>query len=738
MKIPLDEKTTVWKDPETGKSKTLPVLDPRWKEEVQFVMYHAPPKDESLNSADYQEWMERITFIEEDLHSLLALSHDKFWCQAIFDETLQMSLESYLRYAPRTFDGLNRLPDSAKEKHLSVHRLVFMTFLRLATFKESKDAFITPHIFGEILYENFIFDIPKMMDLCVLYAKGNLVLLQKMVDNIFTQQPKYEDDLRATIPSILQVFENISLQCGVKCSSTQGSPEKLSVTKIKPTDEDVRDVVSYLYDTCMTLHAFLEVHPQAGLIFHEQHVETRLASFYEAIPTKLKEMMKDREFGSLGILVDVRKKLHRSKVLMIKLVRQILFTAVVQPILELNEGSNHESLIEDYLQVLAGLISEKRFIADYEAAFPLDDDLDILTQSTYIIDETRIEFLQEAIADASFTHGKKRRLAKIDRGSSPEAEAGPSYDNAGAGEHDDTAAYERLGACAASVSGIELDSLICAVKDLLPHLGPGFIQVCLEEFNYNTEDVINALLEGKLTPGLEELDPNMERAVSPPSVPSVLDTRHNIYDGDEFDVFRRENVDISRVHKGKKNVNEDMAALDDKRDLDSFRDVYNMYGNMDATESMYEMKNIEYDDEYDDTYDSHEVGADDADSADELTKKFVVNRLNPVKGHRGSAAAEQDEEEEEEEESSAAYPHRPFVEDPAKIRERQAQRYANRHSAGHGKRVHDVKGQAKGKGQEKDVLHNRQFKDQHKSRLANHNRRAMADRKRQKGMGPLA
>jgi activating signal cointegrator complex subunit 2 len=59
------------------------------------------PKDASLDSADYQEWIERISFIEEDLHSLLALSHHKFWCQAIFDETLQKSLESYLRYAPR-------------------------------------------------------------------------------------------------------------------------------------------------------------------------------------------------------------------------------------------------------------------------------------------------------------------------------------------------------------------------------------------------------------------------------------------------------------------------------------------------------------------------------------------------------------------------------------------------------------------------------------------------------------
>ena len=64
---------------------------------------------------------------------------------------------------------------------------------------------MTPHVFGEILYENFIFDIPKIFDLCVLYGEGNAQLLTKMVDNIFTQQPKYNDDLLYAVPTIIQV-----------------------------------------------------------------------------------------------------------------------------------------------------------------------------------------------------------------------------------------------------------------------------------------------------------------------------------------------------------------------------------------------------------------------------------------------------------------------------------------------------------------------------------------------------
>jgi len=49
--------------------------------------------------------------------------------------------------------------------------------------------------------------------------------------------------------------------------------------------------------------------------------------------------------------------------------------------------------------------------------------------------------------------------------------------------------------------------------------------------------------------------------------------------------------------------------------------LYDAYGSMDVS-SMYDPQM--YDDEYDDTYDINNVGADDADSADELTQiRFV-------------------------------------------------------------------------------------------------------------------
>lgn len=47
-----------------------------------------------------------------------------------------------------------------------------------------QENFLTPAVFGEIIYENFLFDIPKILDLCVLFGKGNGQLLHKMIGEL--------------------------------------------------------------------------------------------------------------------------------------------------------------------------------------------------------------------------------------------------------------------------------------------------------------------------------------------------------------------------------------------------------------------------------------------------------------------------------------------------------------------------------------------------------------------------
>ena len=175
---------------------------------------------------------------------------------------------------------------------------------------------------------------------------------------------------------------------------------------------------------------------------------------------------------------------------------------------------------------------------------------------------------------------------------------------------------------------VELYSLVSHVQDLLPGLGDGFVILCLEELNYNVEQVINLLLEENLPPSLQNINRNLskEEVLKSRKQPAktTLEERHSVFDKDEFDVFSGSKVDVSKVHKGKRrNVRNLKTLLSDKSDFtESVKERYSAYDVFDRhawTASL-------YDDEYDDTYDSQNVGAQDADSVDELTVRRWVKR----------------------------------------------------------------------------------------------------------------
>jgi len=137
-----------------------------------------------------------------------------FWCQVIFDSSLHHCIDSYLNAAGRLHDvALNiasDIPSDAGSLLTSLHHLFFLVCLRSSTRHESPTDFIDGKVFGDILYENYIFDIPRLMDICVIYGHGSdTALVSKMIGNIFQQQPKYNDDLNTVVSSIEKVITEL-------------------------------------------------------------------------------------------------------------------------------------------------------------------------------------------------------------------------------------------------------------------------------------------------------------------------------------------------------------------------------------------------------------------------------------------------------------------------------------------------------------------------------------------------
>ncbi|KAM8917941.1 activating signal cointegrator 1 complex subunit 2 isoform 5-T5 [Lycaon pictus] len=669
----------------------------------------------------------------------------------IFDETLQKCLDSYLRYVPRKFDEWVAPAPEVVDMQKRLHRSVFLTFLRMSTHKESKDHFISPSAFGEILYNNFLFDIPKILDLCVLFGKGNSPLLQKMIGNIFTQQPSYYNDLDETMPTILQVFSNILQHCGLQGDGASATPQKLEERgRLTPSDMpllELKDIVLYLCDTCTTIWAFLDIFPLACQTFQKHDFCYRLASFYEIAVPELESAIKKRRLEDSKLLGDLWQRLSHSRKKLLEIFHIIMNQICLLPVLE-SSCDNIQGFIEEFLQIFSSLLQEKRFLRDYDTLFPVADDVSLLQQASAVLDETRTAYILQAVESAwegvdrrKTTDAKDPPVAEDPNGviATVEPISGPSSHLENAEEEECMGAAAALGP---PVCGVELDSLISQVKDLLPDLGEGFILACLEQYSYNPEQVINNILEERLAPALSQLDRSLDRQVKPDPTP-LLTSRHNIFQNDEFDVFSRDSVDLSRVHKGRRKEENTRSLLNDKREVVAQRQRYEQYSVVVEEVPLQPGEGLpyrgdDYEDEYDDTYDGNQVGANDADSDDELISRrpFTIPQVLRTKVP-GEGQEEDEEEEEEEAEDEAPKPDH-FVQDPAVLREKaEARRMAFLARKGY---RHDsstaVAGSPRGHGQSRETTQERRKKEANKATRANHNRRTMADRKRSKGMIP--
>ncbi|XP_028269383.1 activating signal cointegrator 1 complex subunit 2 [Parambassis ranga] len=762
-RVPLDEQQVTEPGP-LGKDRTLPALHPDRMEERCFVPYKPPPEEGS--PAEVEEFLEHAKFITEDLEWLLTLPHDKFWCQVVFDESLQRCLDSYLHHAPRSLD-LATLPSSlaVADMQRSVHRVVFLSFLRMATHKESKDHFFSPTVFGEIIYENFLFDIPKILDLCVLFGKGNGQLLHKMIENIFTQQPSYYSDLDETVPTVLQVFDTILDKCGIHCEgATAMEPVKLNAHK-QPTamtmsEQELVDIILYLCDSTTTIHAFLDIFPAACSSFHSHGFLNRLTTFYETAVPDLEKAIKKRNFDDKALQEDAWRRLSHSCRKMVEMAHLLLHNTCLQPILEGRE--NMQTFAEELLQYFTSFLPEKRFLSDYDEQFPIADDISLLQQALPVIDETRTSYLLQGVESAwdsvgrrkisSQMHSKTSSLLSARQGAAGGAAAAACSSSAGFIPQEvrepGGGAEALLGVptkgnngAVCPVSGAELESLLSCIRDLLPDLGEGFLLACLQEYDYSSELVINNILEDRLAPSLEKLDRAMPRPVKE-ELPAVLNNRSNVFDDDEFDVFRRDQVDMSRIWKGRRKGENIREMLDNKQHIEEQRARYHAYETVvdevviEPGDSAAAYDLDDYDDEYDDTYDMNQVGANDLDGDSLLNRRpFTV----PQVLRKANKAEEEEEEEDDEEDALQNNVNRDqFVQDPALLRERaEARRAAMQQRKGfRPERPSNVVGRPKGQGQTTETFLDRRKKETNKNRVANHNRRTMADRKRNKGMIP--
>ncbi|KAG6439002.1 hypothetical protein O3G_MSEX000400 [Manduca sexta] len=140
---------------------------------------------------------------------------------------------------------------------------------------------MTKEFMGDLLYNNFIFTMPIIWDICLTYGVDNSRHIGKILDSVFTLQPQYERDAVAAVAFVKEAFKFIILQVNKDYDSEE--PPNLPETfkgfseirrpstskQDKLTFEVLRDLTIHMLDTAMTLRIFIEVYPKSVTIFRK-------------------------------------------------------------------------------------------------------------------------------------------------------------------------------------------------------------------------------------------------------------------------------------------------------------------------------------------------------------------------------------------------------------------------------------------------------------------------------------
>ncbi|GIY00130.1 hypothetical protein CDAR_501572 [Caerostris darwini] len=708
-----------------------PYINIGFMEERNYVHFKPPPELTDDTGQDYslaeeEEWLEMAWFLEEDLHWVLKLPYHRFWSQAIYDESLHKCLESYISQATRYYDldNLCLKPEIMKAVK-KIHKLVFLIYLRMSTCKESKNFFMKPEAFGDIIYDNYIFDVPKIMDLCVLYGLPNFQLMTKMIQNIFTTQPKYYEDLENTVNCVFEAFNIIEEKLSKNLQEMQGSSSLYQVNgvnvKIEFSLSSFHDVVNYNTDVIATLHAFLEIFSEACNVFFQSGAALRLATFYEmTFPSIEKEIGRRNKLNeNEKILKEIKRKVSLSKTLLVKVFRKIIDFCCIQHIIFENSSDGSQKsytnvYLERFLDIFMEITSYRSFLKDFNVLFPFENDTDLFNKKGLNLDPQRLSHIFCSIHDneesipqtflTSTAHGARPKIRKKDASKNSVSSLREAAD---VFKEDNYIATNMSNGISSSetngLTDIEKNPLVDSVAEILQECSKEFIEKCLQYFNNDGDRVIDAYVTDTLPDYLKNLNKTYDTEFKPepetkPNC-SVLEERKSVFDNDEFDVFRRDDINLENVHFGKKNKTPSKYEnLSNDKESEFLKKYVLAYGSEET--DFIDEPNL-YEDEYDDTYDSAMVGLKE-----------------PV------PEGEPDVDVPEETSESMRDTSKDFCENPEVIRERREQRREAKFAA---------RGNHRGAASN-DQTHNRQYKDRHKASSGNHNRRKQADFKKSRGM----
>lgn len=189
------------------------------------------------------------------LDSGLRRTNEAFWTHVERNGNgLAKTLDTYLQFRPRPYefsgDETNMSSTEAEEDELG--KKVFLTLLRLVNDGSRERSRLTADERRRIILKYSLVDVPKIIDLSVLYGRCDRDLVREVIDGGVKLLPTLIDDFIET---------GVIMEKNLKEMSDRG----ISATKggeLAP--EDLLELLSYFHDVAVSLTSLSVVYPEAG------------------------------------------------------------------------------------------------------------------------------------------------------------------------------------------------------------------------------------------------------------------------------------------------------------------------------------------------------------------------------------------------------------------------------------------------------------------------------------------
>jgi len=164
-----------------------------------------------------EEFIMMLHRIDIKLLYIRSLEFTPFWSSTLdknlreFMDTFLLNFDPYI-LRQLSWDKENKTIENMNNSYRSILKSFLMIYLRISKRSESScdcTYEISPECYSHLVYDEFLIDTAKLLDLCAIYGKSNSEIVRQIVFGIFENEQRYYDDLLESITMISKQFNKL-------------------------------------------------------------------------------------------------------------------------------------------------------------------------------------------------------------------------------------------------------------------------------------------------------------------------------------------------------------------------------------------------------------------------------------------------------------------------------------------------------------------------------------------------